>query len=215
MRSHPEVFVPVTAYSASHFTMPRYMPATEENQLVSASDLLFTHLWTKPEHNTSRLWPNFLKDHLQEQIQRHLLCVDVRKTIKLVQMIGDRRDEHKPYVTIHGDPTLANLLRRPDGGMCWIDPLQRNYIPGDPHVDLGKLYQSCVGYEHFLTSGKPLSDFTWLMGGLANQYNLSLVTGVMWLAIHLVRLLPYQPSALRPEFEQLVARLYTSQLGIT
>jgi hypothetical protein len=99
---------------------------------------------------------------------------------------------------IHGDPTLANCMHR-NHSLVFIDPLRpTGKIPSYPEVDLGKLLQSALGWEHVLTSAKNGPDKTvpmpWfgmaaelLNGCSALEYN----RAWFWCAIHCARLVPY------------------------
>lgn len=97
------------------------------------------------------------------------------------------------YCVIHGDPTFANVLWRGEGKYTkWIiadpiPPAQQPYIPPLKAVDLGKVYQSCLGWES-LNFGWPELTRT--------QVNMVLSEGntndiLFWALVHIKRLIPY------------------------
>lgn len=215
MKRYPNVFVRVigTAYSGTsdlvEYTMVEGTPATWEelqDALPKAAALL-PQLWANPAPFSYPDWPRALFEHLsaialKEQLQlrtediRFLVCESNHH-----QLQTDR--------CIHGDPTLANLVfdsRLPHTRWRWIDPLTRPYIPGDPLVDLGKLYQSCLGYERVLAGLEPERDDA-LIEGLAEQLGLCEYHGLVWCAIHLVRLIPYQAEHDKPVFAEMLHTL--------
>lgn len=94
---------------------------------------------------------------------------------------------------IHGDPTLANAMRR-GNRTTLIDPIPpRGKIPPLREVDLGKLLQSALGWENLL-------DPAWPEGSAELQ---ALATAEFdesekvwfWGAVHCLRIIPYASSA--------------------
>lgn len=197
MSQHPDVFVPVLKIERLNFTMPRYDQA-EITNLIEAAELLKI-LWIEKWRWQMPGWNRQLRAHLTQQNVKHSLGFNALWLESLVRSVN----HDLPYpCKIHGDPTLANLLVGPDGPR-WIDPLTRPYIPGDPHVDLGKLYQSCAGYERVLQGERPVIN-THLMNLLAKNLNLNSNLGLAWCRVHFIRLLPYQYEDARPRMIELL-----------
>lgn len=210
MRRHRTVFVPVLwcdhdrnqkggTGAMTRYAMPLCTPPTPadlENALTSGARKLHD-LWVTPRQGATT-WHVLLENHLKLQITAHHLAVDHRKLDVIMRGIRGSRNS----VEIHGDPTLANIVH--DGETWrWIDPLNRIYIPGDPHVDLGKMFQSCLGYEQALF-GLIREERYDLMRQLAQQCKLSYELGKLWCYIHIVRLLPYQDDRVRRDFERVL-----------
>lgn len=210
MRAHTAVFVPVLwmddDHSARfvHYAMPRYHPPRvpmdlEEGLTKGLTRLL--PLWRIPMHMPSEWnWRTRLRVHLFQQVTKYRLDVD----ITALEAIIDALPQVESHVCIHGDATFANIVwDAHTGAWPWIDPLQRNYIPGDPHVDLGKMFQSCFQYEEVLlgVTENPKFDAA-LSTLLAQQAGLDWRVGRLWCYIHLVRLLPYQDARVRQIYER-------------
>lgn len=209
MRKYPQVFVPVlwsendTRYSvnATRYAMPLCKSPDvlfdRREALTEGGDLL-KQLWNRPCVFTPANWRALLMAHLHGVIQKNDLKVDMHFLMFVVNCLTTSRH----YVDIHGDATFANILKFNDKWR-WIDPLHRPYIPGDPHVDLGKMFQSTLGYERVLSGLGPDNDEQ-LRRDLAKRYNLSYELGMLWCFIHVVRLLPYQDEKTRWFFEGLL-----------
>lgn len=201
MGSLPDIFVSVVGRDEKSFTMLRGIPGEPRNRreaLLDAAPRL-RYLWHRPWDTQDVDWRLRLRAHLFTVISRYHLDISMVTTDHLVRMIPDVVNPR----LIHGDPTLANCVWDPRKlGWFWIDPLTRSYIPGDPHVDFGKLLQSCFGYEDILLGyANPAWD-TGLMRDLATKLDLNLSRGVLWYLVHLIRLLPYQDLGVRPHFER-------------
>ena len=180
------MFVPILRQDRLSFTMPRYEQAEEEHLLEAAQ--LLRIMWQEPWSWQPPGWNTGLRNHLKHQVIKFNLPLNLEWVDAAA--VATNVWAGKP-AKIHGDPTLANLVVGPDGPR-WIDPLNRPYIPGDPHVDLGKLYQSCMGYEQVLQGTWPPSINKGLMRCLADTLNLSATLGLVWCKVHFIRLLPYQ-----------------------
>jgi len=205
----PEVFVDVISFDRKdertvEYTMPLLEPVNVDRDgeaaLVLGAEKLKA-LWSKRGPVTPCNWKSALLDHLMSQRSRHNLDVDpalISYSIEKVSPTGNG-----PLQQIHGDPTLANLLYDGVKGWVWCDPLVRTFIPGDPHVDLGKMYQSCWGYERILQGSlqRPCPN-TRLMSELAHATNLNVINGLWWAVIHFIRALPYQRALHRKIFEE-------------
>jgi hypothetical protein len=95
---------------------------------------------------------------------------------------------------IHGDPTLANVMYRSNGDMVLIDPIRpTGKIPGLPEVDVGKVLQSYIGWEHVLNRAEDhapkLPPYTDTI--LKGHSDRAVITAEFWLMVHLLRILPY------------------------
>lgn len=114
-------------------------------------------------------------------------------------------------VNIHGDPTIDNTMMRPDGSLVITDP-----IPASPRMpallaaDLGKMLQSAYGYEDIKAGREPDFSYDACYRAVIHQHDPSDVQAAKYfLAVHLLRLIPYQKHS-RDKFlvrlEALVAR---------
>lgn len=99
--------------------------------------------------------------------------------------------DQSQWQTIHGDPTMSNTMRRGNvGELVLIDPLRSPYIPPHWTVDMGKLLQSCIGWENII-------DAWQYDGGLAahrltaGMDDLTLRRSWFWCMIHCMRIIPY------------------------
>lgn len=191
MRQFPNVFCPVLKISelAEHvsYQMPRLQHAPFEHldvALLTASPYL-EELWARVGVPPLPTWQETLAARLRTNLAEYGEGLHVDTTALVAQLVV----QEAPCV-IHGDPTFANLLH--DGTRYyWIDPLTRPFIPGDPHVDLGKLFQSCFGYEYVLVDREPVARLE-LCHMLATHLNLDGRLGYYWCLVHFIRLLPYQ-----------------------
>jgi hypothetical protein len=215
MRRHPGVFVRVIstctngADDTCQYSMVEGQPATwdELDDALPRAAALLPQLWTQPAPHGNPHWRPALFAHLTGIVQREGLQL----TYDDIRFLVREADHHQLTVDrcIHGDPTLANLVyddRLPFERWRWIDPLTRPYIPGDPLVDLGKLYQSCLGYEQVLAGREPERHDA-LMECLAQQLGLCEYHGLVWCAIHLVRLIPYQHDEDKSVFAEMLHTL--------
>lgn len=207
MRTHSNIFVPIEEITPldggtrARFVMPRLCdPAVSsdlEDGLINGVELL-KMLWLQPGLPKPN-WRPLLHTHLHNQIEMFTLRVS---HIRVDAIIGMIPDITTMPCAIHGDATLANMLHS-NGRWYFIDPLDRPYIPGDPHVDLGKMYQSCTGYEMVLSGFERPEQHTSLMIRLAEKAGLDWYVGLLWMMIHIVRLLPYQDERVRLIYEDL------------
>lgn len=98
-----------------------------------------------------------MHDLLEENLWRHKLPVSYmwyrlfRERFPDLPRPPDSMLNEQSVVT-HGDPTIANLLLRPETGKYVIcDPMPlRDYLPAKRSLDVGKLLQSCCGWEIML-----------------------------------------------------------------
>jgi hypothetical protein len=204
MRRFPDVFVEVQDIKYLSFTMRRLREPdyADVSVLLEAARSLKT-LWNTPWSGSKKEW--------RELLRTHLIHINVISDAQVDALIAKLPDVKYP-VLIHGDPTLANLLQGiASNEYYWIDPLLRSYIPGDPHVDLGKMFQSCMGYEAILLGREPVSHDTF-MHDLADRFDLDHDLGLTWCAVHFVRLIPYQLPLDKPTFSTLLQSLLTRVL---
>jgi len=209
MALFPDVFVPVL--QARPLKMPFWLVANpyDYNPLHIGLELLSETLWIQLPRTTHRGWKPRLYRHLTAQYNKHKYAIPSDLITRLCVALPACPPDHE--VQIHGDATLANILQDPNDSTGqtwrWIDPLERQYIPGDPLVDLGKMFQSCWGYERKLFSPKEE-----LMCNMIHAYDLlsdigcshKLESVMHWCFIHMIRLLPYQTRRTKQDFERLL-----------
>jgi hypothetical protein len=93
--------------------------------------------------------------------------------------------------TIHGDPTLANVLYRKNGDLVISDPIPPvGKMPSHYTVDLGKLLQSAIGWETLLYDWRYNKD-TAIASVLRTYSKPVQAKAWFWCAIHCLRILPY------------------------
>jgi len=217
MGAFPDVFVKILALSDAGYSMERGYNVASELEI----DALYTSMDTL-RHN---LWP--CRSHRWQQPERFQAATLIERLIhtnlvysgRFDQLVGrvpsDRWVRDLVYSVfavgmgvkaqqqcIHGDPTASNLVAT-SRGLRWIDPIWRDYIPGDPHVDLGKAYQSILGYENVLRGAERLATFEEKAADIyrmASVLDLEPALGMRWCMIHMLRLLPYQTDRDRDIF---------------
>jgi len=191
--------------SGHSFTMPRMFPSTVEKRrtaLMAGADKLKL-LWQQPVSQLDHIgWRGRLHAHLRKIQQRFPQYVP-----KGIELLAQHLPDTARHVHIHGDPTLANLIHNEHDEWFWIDPLHRDFIPGDPHVDLGKMMQSCMGYEDVLVGRVPSRIDRELAKQLAFHCNLDITLGYQWLKIHIVRLIPYQEERVQKYYRDVLELL--------
>lgn len=98
------------------------------------------------------------------------------------------------YTMIHGDPTLANMMRTRRGRVRLADPMPRTKfrreIPDRPEVDLGKLLQSASGWELIMGKNREHgNEVIPYMRAMENSLpREDMVPAFLWASIHLARL---------------------------
>lgn len=217
MWEHPDVFVQVIGVSEFQgptgpveYSMVECVPAdhTEIRDALPKAASLLKRLWDQPWAAHNPRWQAPLAQRLK------VICATegVQLRDKDVDWLVREADHHQLHTgrLIHGDATLANLVydgRLPFERWRWIDPLTRPFVPGDPLVDLGKMYQSCLGYERVLAGLEPERDDD-LIEGLAHQTNLCEFHGLVWATVHIIRLIPYQHTKDKPIFAEMLHNLF-------
>lgn len=93
---------------------------------------------------------------------------------------------------IHGDPTIANCVRRNKKHLVILDPIPSDLWPHLKAVDLGKMLQSAIGYEAWLNNMKSIDPKESLNTVLLNESEDDIKAAEIFLLIHLIRLIPYQ-----------------------
>lgn len=105
-------------------------------------------------------------------------------------------------VRVHGDPTFENVMRR-DNDLVLIDPIPgRYYAPDIMAVDLGKILQSCCGYEAMLAGDDVVGDpeVDWLLD--FSRWDVALAK---WFGlVHVCRFLPYLSEELQEKMRETV-----------
>lgn len=121
--------------------------------------------------------------------------------------LGNWLDEVYPknsdigFYRIHGDPTFCNVMfERDTSSIKLIDPIQPiGKIPSVVSVDLAKIAQSVIGWEH-VALGWPKFDKSLVSEYLLRVSHLHVRNERVfvdpqnikfWLMVHLVRILPY------------------------
>jgi len=207
IREHPDIFVPVLEMIGGNpcaFKMPLY----EEPDIYHDREIALMgglqklkELWLETSSKKTA-WKTNLRSHLYSQVLEYKL--DISPT--LINEIISALPECDTPKQIHGDATLANLIYN-EGQWFWIDPLQRPFIPGDPHVDLGKMLQSCWDYEKVLLGEDSPGFDRDLAKKLATSAQLEFYAAWNWCVIHIIRLLPYQDRRVRGIYERVLNSL--------
>lgn len=211
MRAHPGVFARVDdarGAATASYTMERLEPAEALGELRGGGAVL-RKLWSSPERAwftpaDEGKWRGLLCDHLEFCLGRGRTGVG-RGVGRLVDRLETVAEGQHP---IHGDPTLANLLRHPGGGYRWCDPLERPYIPGDKAVDAGKMVQSCWGYERVvLSEGRevPRLDVRLALGLAEEVCEVPFPVALDWCYVHVIRLLRYQTPAVAARMKEVLS----------
>lgn len=195
------------------YAMPHYLDYTEHGRSIRVALLAgldkLCYLWrlqASPEMcaGLTAPWPRqdwrqLLQARLQGLAHEHLGW----DPLQVATLIADIPDWPGQPCMTHGDATLANLVYDSlSGDWLWLDPLICPHIPHDPHVDLGKLYQSCWGYEKVLCDpvrGHLEFDRD-LALKLAAMCGLSSKVAMRWCIVHMLRLLPYHSEAVNAHF---------------
>jgi len=215
MKQFPRVFAPVTAVTPLltiplqvTFEMPRLAQVSDPLFLMSGIGVL-KNLWAVPKVGYEDDWRRKLRDHLLFQRQERGLRVSEDFILKLVKFAYTAGDP----CHIHGDATVGNLLYDVlNSRWCWIDPIARPFIPSSRVVDVGKMLQSCWGYEAVLERrGLPTLNHD-LANELCSLSKVPYNEAMRWCAIHLIRLLPYQEPEVRSIFEGLLEQSYWKAL---
>lgn len=95
---------------------------------------------------------------------------------------------------IHGDPTLANVMFRNEYDLCIVDPIMPNgKIPAMWTVDLGKMLQSCCGWEKVILGWK-YDSASCADKVLNNVPMIDARRSWFWCMVHFLRILPYVKS---------------------
>lgn len=183
------------------------LPKTDAVQRLRLLEIVRTrlhhHVWPDPMHGTQ--WGvsgTVLMGHHREYV--HDLLRDWAPSL-IPKMLGWMKGIASLNLTganTHGDPTLDNLMRREDGTWVLTDP-----IPGSPRVpkllavDLGKMLQSVYGYEDIKAGLQPDVMFTLgietVLGGFTPSDQ---AAAKYFLAVHVLRLIPYQKADVRDRF---------------
>lgn len=204
LASHHDVFVRVKSVQSYNgtdlveFTMPRLRAPSIPNEGAEALASGYEKL--------QRLWRHrYFVDPFQfagwrDRLFRHLstrmsAVPDFPDTL-ILDVIA-RLPEPEPPIAIHGDATLANLLfDKIQNTWVWCDPLDREFIPQDRRVDMGKILQSCYGYERVLLGQRDslALNTTWIPF-LMDSWDYEIAH--IWCIIHFMRAIPYQDDRVK------------------
>ena len=149
--------------------------------------LLRDGLWKRPVVEAA---------HPQWQEKLTLVVTKMTKSLHISGMFSiaeNAASRSKNMCAIHGDPTLANTVWDSNNMPRLVDPTYRPYIPCDPHVDLGKMFQSLLGWEFMLWchgegmfiigDSIPFNK----MRSIARLLGLDYKLAMSWAVIHLLR----------------------------
>lgn len=101
--------------------------------------------------------------------------------------------------SMHGDPTLANVMLR-NGELVICDPIPAGgKIPAHWTVDVGKLLQSAIGWERHLY-GMPIERDACVRAVLGDLDELHQRRCWFWCMVHLLRIIPYAHSTCTAEW---------------
>lgn len=103
----------------------------------------------------------------------------------------------------HGDCTIENLMRKSTGKLCFIDPLPASpKMPALQSVDIGKMLQSCWGYEEAKGTAKSIGwDRRDLVDHILDKSTeQERDASLYFMCVHYLRLIPYQHKTLQPFF---------------
>jgi len=146
--------------------------------------LLDRVVWQRRHH--SHPW----KGHLKTWLLMNWNFPGVACPVHLMDRLYDHRyEEFGQY--IHGDPTLSNVMVDKHGDIKLIDPIRpEGKIPWLKDVDLGKMLQSVIGWEHVVFNWDMPED-TCVQVFYAHFTTLELERALFWLMIHALRIIPY------------------------
>ena len=142
------------------------------SHLVTVQDILRSHVWNQYDQlcDTTQNWPEKFTPHYALPVPDWIA--------------------REPLSCAHGDPTLANVMFRPDSGeMVLCDPVPANIIPPLPSVDRGKMLQSLMGWENVLHSGCVRGDAEDVFDILTAKWTLEdLSRAAWWCMVHAMRI---------------------------
>lgn len=143
-------------------------------------DVLETHVWPRPYPVN---W-DWRKEFVAWAKNQHH---DTLPMLRELYPPGVKSVHHY----IHGDPTLSNVVYTRHGRVQLIDPIApTGKVPGLREVDIGKLLQSVIGWEHLMYGWPPPAPY--VMTGVAHRFtDEELRRAVFWLGVHALRILPY------------------------
>jgi hypothetical protein len=167
-----------------------------------AKELLEEHVWKR--RTLVRASELMGKGHCAYVGARALKLVSAEACYRLVHwyhMISER--VVTAVVHTHGDPTVDNMMQR-NGQLVLIDPIPATEaIPALLAVDLGKMLQSARGYEQVKYGYHPLGACLSCEREIfRGEHDNDIALAEYFYAVHLLRLIPYQPEHLRPVFTQ-------------
>jgi hypothetical protein len=176
---------------------------TTAHDLIEGLRLLERAVWSKSASVIDKTW--------REQLLEHLSVV--YPSARVAERIAALQPPR--WTSIHGDATVANLIRYPVLGLRWIDPLYRDYIPGDPFVDVGKMLQSCWNYEGVLCGERPAEnrDLAATLTCLVARTAADERDIQTWLIVHLARLLRYHTPDVQRAFREVLTDAYDCPVG--
>lgn len=160
--------------------------------------LLQTHVWNRD----AEFVPNIQDAVLCKFMSMHGR-VDAVRMWELHTLIMSVTWMDLPQCLTHGDPTFCNALFIDVDKPVLCDPLPSviTRLPDVRAMDLGKLLQSCFGFESIVYgwrySVQPNAQWVRALCENENEWHAAIACG----ALHVLRLLPYVSPDLREEFE--------------
>lgn len=172
-----------------------------QHHLTGIKSILKNRVWSRTAFRVQPyLWQNNITDHCVSVLEDHgVPDGDIESFMKLMDMaIGNATLEFEEC-TIHGDPTLDNLLLRPNPQKVGIrdfviaDPIPPDRrIPNDRAVDLGKLLQSALGWESVKAGGDWRDDPLDCIKAVLKDEDYDMCCRAwFWCCVHMIRILPY------------------------
>ncbi|MGB2791296.1 MAG: hypothetical protein WBC29_01965 [Candidatus Moraniibacteriota bacterium] len=194
------------------YTMMRYVEINRgithgESLVQNMLTLLNEHIWSKPAN------VHFIEEAHTAKVRDLLNQADVSSDtgIKLFDVFKKIDWGMQIACLTHGDPTLDNVMARRDGSLVLIDPIPATRaVPDLRCVDLGKILQSCVGFEK-ARYGKmewASSPGTLWLSEIAGDNEAR--AAKYWCAVHLLRAIPYMKD--KGAMDR-VTRLFTDYVG--
>lgn len=196
--AHPEVFPRVIGYfeNPPRYTMERLQEVQPNNRLVTmmrAITLARAYLWLPlPNREQEGVFNLHWSLDLAEWARQHSFTWITSELIRKIHPEAPV-DEAMRAEYIHGDFTLANIMRRGDK-IVMIDPRPpKGKVPAFREVDYGKMMQSALGWEAVVTGTTPERDND-LVDLVYRQAYIDKINPrrvEFWAAVSLARVIPY------------------------
>ena len=203
-----KIFPEVYSLTPNSYTMETLNEIDWENAdtveiMTELKRKLSENLWGIPHKMTlSKSWHLTLSRYIDEKLTESAVSSKLQTRVaRLVAKLQFLVDDLM-VCEIHGDPTLDNCMLKvgDDAGqheLRVVDPIpfESSAMPPLRVVDLGKMLQSCLGYEWLIEkfSRNVARDQAALEAVVLDGLNSAeRVAASIFAVIHIVRLLPYQ-----------------------